>query len=112
MLTFHLDNDLCIVFTLCGVHMTPVSSSVLESTSPDDQCSVAVGYQGWVNGDVSGQLLVVLFSAVFVAISSIAPLKCVHHDTLSEPLNGFTAARTEAAGEHAFLRHGTHHSHV
>lgn len=88
--------------------MTPVSSSVLESTSPDDQRGVAVGYQGWVNGATSGELLVDLISVVLAAF---APCKGVHPQALSEPLNGFIAARMEAAGEHAVLRHGAHHSH-
>lgn len=88
--------------------MTPVSSSVLESASPDDQCGVAVGYQGWVNGAAAGELLVALIPAVLAAV---APYKGVHPQALSEPLNGFIAARMEAAGERAVLRHGAHHSH-
>lgn len=90
--------------------MTPVSSSVVQSASPDEQRSVAMGYQGWVNGEV----LVpgVRFAAVLAAISGVAALKRVHQHILSEPADGLIAAGLEAAGERAVLGHGAHHGHV
>lgn len=76
--------------------MTPVSSSVLQAASPDDQRSVAMGDQGWVNGEAR-------VPGVLAAGSGGAALKRVHRHLLPEPANGLVAAGLEAAGEHAVL---------
>lgn len=84
--------------------MTPVRSSVLHSAPPDEQRSVAVGDQGWVNGEVR-------LPAVLAAVSGAAALKRVHGHVLPEPANGLIVAGLEAAGQRAVLRHGAQHSH-
>lgn len=85
--------------------MTPVGSSVLQSAPPDDQCSVAVGYQGWVNREV-------LMPCALFAAARAAALQGEDHHVLSQPADGLIAAGLEAAGEPAVLGHGAHHSHV
>lgn len=80
--------------------MTPVRASVLETSPPEDQRGVALGYQVWENG-AAGEMLVL--------VVVIVPLELVHHHVLSEPLDGFLAAGLEAAGQHALLRNEARH---
>lgn len=113
-LTFHLHDDLCVVFALRCAHVTPVRASVLETTPPEDERGVATGYQVWENGGSAGELLVleVLFAAVLVLVLVIVPLILVHHHVLPEPLDGLLAAGLEAAGEHALLRNKARHGDI